>query len=297
MEIRDLRYFLVLADELHFGRAALRLHIAQPALSQQLKRLERELGVLLVERSSRLVRLTAAGERLQKEATEAVRHFDRVQQVMRRLRDGVDGRLVLGISPGIRPDLLQSLVRALTQSADAEVTTKATTSDEAAGLLKQHELDAALVHGRIVDRDIEQRTIDSTPLGVALPSSHPLARKRAVRARELSGEALIWIGREVEPQLFDAVMGPLTAAGYRPGPTHHPPTVDTSLNLVAAGVGISFKLKHELGQAPRVGLAWRPFADIDLSVPTILTWRRGDRAPLVRKLRAAAHEVGVGSAG
>jgi DNA-binding transcriptional LysR family regulator len=288
VEIRDLRYFLVLAEELHFGRASARLHIVQPALSQQLKRLERELGVVLVERSSRQVSLTPAGERLRREAAEVTRRFDRVEAVMARLRDGVDGRLVLGISPGIRPELLQSLVLAVTRTAGAEVTTTAANSAEAAHLLEQHRVDAALVHGRIAERDIAHRVIDVVPLGVAVPSSHRLARRRAVRARDLTGETLIWIGRDVEPQLFDSVMGRLTAAGYEPGPTQHPPTVDTSLNLVAAGIGVSLKFRHELRQAPRVGVAWRPFADVELEVPTVLTWRRGDRSPLLSKLRHAA---------
>lgn len=288
MDVRDLRYFLALADELHFGRAAERLHIAQPALSQQLKRLERELGLRLVERSSRQAVLTDAGEVLRAEAVEAVARFDAVTAAMARVRQGKLGRLVLGMSPGVRPQLLRQLLAALGGDPTAAVETRAASGAEAPALLHRHQIDAALVH--VVPRDaaLAAQELERLPLGVALPSGHRLARRRTVRPRDLTGETLIWVSRSAEPVLHEQVMSALAGAGYRPGPTQHPPTVETSLNLVAAGLGVSLKLRHELDQAPRRGVVWRPLGDVELTVPTALVWRRGDRSPLLTALRRAA---------
>jgi DNA-binding transcriptional LysR family regulator len=146
VDVRDLRYFLALADELHFGRAAERLHIAQPALSQQLKRLERELGLVLVDRGGRQVILTDAGKTLRAEALEAVSRFDAVTAAMARVRQGKLGRLVLGMSPGVRPHLLRQLLAVLAGDSTAEVVTCAASASHAPGMLHRHEIDAALVH-------------------------------------------------------------------------------------------------------------------------------------------------------
>jgi DNA-binding transcriptional LysR family regulator len=295
VDVRDLRYFLALADELHFGRAAARLHIAQPALSQQLKRLERELGLTLVDRSSRHVRLTDAGKQLQLEASEAVTRFDAVTAAMARVRRGKTGRLIIGMSPGVRPQLFRELLSAVAADSATEVSTRATSGAAAAAMLHRHEIDAALVHVVPESADLVHQLLERLPLGVALPTGHRLARRRTIPARELTGEMLIWVARSAEPQLHDEVISALRAAGYVPGATQHPPTVDTSLNLVAAGLGVSLKLRHELEQAPRRGVVWRPFADVELSISTALVWRRGDQSPTLAALRRAGHLASPGS--
>ena len=288
VDVRDLRYFLALADELHFGRAAERLHIAQSALSQQLKRLERELGLSLVDRSSRQVVLTDAGRTLREEAIRAVAAFDGVTAVMTRVRQGKLGTLVLGMSPGARPQLLRQLLAPLAGDATAQVVTRAVSAAQAPAMLRRHEIDAALVHVVPREADLGCQLLERLPLGVAVPSGHRLARRRTVRPPDLTGETLIWVSRSVEPVLHEQVMTALIGAGYRPGAAQHPPTVDTSLNLVAAGLGVSLKLRHELDQVPRRGVVWRPLGDVEISVPTVLVWRRGDRSPMLTGLRRAA---------
>jgi DNA-binding transcriptional LysR family regulator len=292
VDVRDLRYFLALADELHFGRAAERLHIAQPALSQQLKRLERELGLTLVDRSGRQVVLTGAGEALRAEAVEAVERFDEVMAAMARVRQGKVGRLVLGMSPGVRPQLLHQLLAALAGDSTVEVVTRAASAAQAPLLLNRHEIDAALVH--VVPDEaagLSSQLLERLPLGVALPSGHRLARRRAVRPPDLTGEPLIWVSHSAEPVLHERVMAALMAAGYRPGTTHHPPAVDTSLNLVAAGLGVSLKLRHELDQAPRRGVVWRPLADVEVLIDTALVCRRDNPSPLLAALWQAARRT------
>jgi DNA-binding transcriptional LysR family regulator len=287
VDVRDLRYFLALADELHFGRAAQRLHIAQSALSQQLKRLERELGLTLVDRTSRQVGLTDAGAQLRLEAADVVARFDGVMAAMSKLRQDQQARFVLGISPGVRPGLLQDVLTRVSQSGYTDVRTRAANTAEGPGLLRRHDIDAALLHTTPEGTEFAHRELERVPIGVAVPSTHRLARRRGVRPADLTGETLIWVAREAEPTLHDAVMATLTAHGYVPGRIEHPPTVDTSLNLVAAGIGVSLKFRHELSQAPRRGVVWRPLAEVDITVPTTLVWRRRDVTPAITALADA----------
>ena len=281
VDVRDLRYFLALADELHFGRAAQRLHIAQSALSQQLKRLERELGLTLVDRTSRQVQLTDAGAQLQQEATDAVARFDAVGAAMARLRQDQHARFVLGISPGVRPQLLHDLLTSVAKAGYNDVRTRAANTADGPTLLRRRDIDAALLHTTPGGAEFAHRELERVPIGVAVPSTHRLARRRHVRPADLTGETLIWVARDAEPTLHDAVMAALTSNGYVPGRIENPPTVDTSLNLVAAGIGVSLKFRHELNQAPRRGVVWRPLANVDITVPTTLVWRRRDTTPAI----------------
>lgn len=292
MEIRQLRYFVALAEELHFGRAAMRVHIAQPALSQQLKALERELGLRLLDRTNRHVGLTDAGQRLLVEATGVLARFDEAMASMARVRTGTVGRLVLGVSRGVDPSLLGTLLEEVTKaSGAAEVEPRAVNSAEGLTGLTRSELDAVIVHAIPHQPTFSHIVLAEEALGVAVPSSHRLARQRAIRPDLLSGEPLIWLQRRWEPDLYDDVFRTLTRAGYEPGPSQKTPNVETSLSLVAAGLGVSFKLAHEVSRGRHVGVVWRPFADVTVNVPTTLIWRRGDGAPLLATLVRAARTL------
>lgn len=292
MEARQLRSFVVLAEELHFGRAAARLHIAQPALSQQLKVLERELGLVLLDRTNRRVSLTHAGERLLEEARAVLARMDDAMAAMARVRTGQEGRLVLGVSAGVAHRSLQAMLAAVAQQGDdAIVEPRQVTSAQALDGLARNELDAALIHATPVDEKFANIVVSNDVLGVALPSSHRLARRREVRAGDLSGEPLAWMRRRWEPTLYDEVIGTLSAAGFEPGPARETPNVDTSLSMVAAGLAVSFKFAHEVQRGRQVGVVWRPFADVTPTVPTALVWRRGDRSPLLAVLRRAAEQL------
>lgn len=292
MDLRQLRSFTVLAEELHFGRAAARLHIAQPALSQQLKALEKELGLRLLDRTNRRVSLTDAGRRLVVEAGAVLARMDEAMAAMARVRTGEVGRLVLGVSPGVDQALLAALLSAVAaHSSDVDVQPRQVTSAEGALGLVRNELDAALVHSVPDDTGLAHEVVSSDELGVALPSAHRLARRRAIRAADLSGEPLAWLRRRWEPALYDDVLAQLAVVGFEPGPPRETPNIETSLGLVAAGLAVSFKFAREVAARRFVGVVWRPFADVTVDVPTSLVWRTGDRSPLLTTLLGAAREV------
>ena len=292
MDIRQLRSFVVLAEELHFGRAAERLHVAQPALSQQLKVLERELGLVLLDRTNRRVSLTDAGSRLLGEARAVIDRMDEAMATMARVRTGEAGRLVLGVSAGVAAPTLRALLAAVAEHGpDAYVEPRQVTTAEGLLGLARNELDAVLVHAVPSERELACLVVSSDVLGVALPSGHRLARRRAVPAAELNGEPLAWMRRRWEPALYDDVMATLGEAGFEAGPARETPNVETSLSMVAAGLAVSFKFAHEVARGRHVGVVWRPFADAQPVVPTALIWRRGDRSPLLSTLRKAADQV------
>lgn len=293
MDIRQLRYFVALAEELHFGRAAQRLHLAQPALSQQLKVLERHLGLRLLDRTNRSVALTDAGRRLLDEAYDVLARFDQAVATMARVRTGEVGELALGVSPGIDPALLHELLVLYRRRAPAaDVAPRELAWVDAVDALQRYEVDAALLH--VVPDGGATRSIvlSSEPLGVALPSSHLLARLKSIPAARLSGEPLVYFRRRAEPEVYDRVLTAFAVAGAEFGKVHESPTVETSLSLVAAGVGVSPKFQREVKASGLVGVVWRPIADLALTVPTALVWRADDQpSPPLRQMLLAARAV------
>jgi DNA-binding transcriptional LysR family regulator len=212
---------------------------------------------------------------------------------MARVREAGAGRLIVGISPGIRVELLRMLLTSA--EAGADVTTRSVAGYEADALLIRHHIDAALVHARPQGTGLRFVVVEDIALGVAMPSGHRLARRRTIPPAELTGEALYWLGRNSEPALYDEVMAKLGAAGYAGGGTQQSGSVDTALDLVAAGLGVSLKFRHEVVKAGRRGIVWRPLT-IDVTVPTVLAWRTGDGSPLLQAFRRAAERAARGDA-
>lgn len=289
MDLRQLRYFIALAEELHFGRAAQRLHLAQPALSQQLKLLESELGLRLLDRTNRSVGLTDAGGRLLAEARDVLERFDQAVATMARVRTGDIGLLVLAVSATVDAGLLQRLVagfRERAPGADIEPRPMATANTVTA--LLRHEVEAGLLRHRPDHEDVQSIVLAQEELGVALPSGSPLGKQPEIEPAQLSGSPLVWLRRRTEPDLYDQVLSLLSAAGYEPGPVRETPSVEASLSLVAAGLGVSLKHRREVGPGT-VGVVWRPLGGVRVKVPTVLAFRRNEpAAPPLRQLQLAA---------
>jgi DNA-binding transcriptional LysR family regulator len=299
MEIRQLRRFLVLAEELNFGRAAARLHIAQPALSQDLQALERELGLRLLDRTRSHAALTAAGERLKEDAERVVEAHDAALRSMQELRSRPSAVLRLGVAVGVRYPLLAELLGGLgAGEATPEVKIRPVGTSDGVRLLLSKDLDAVFVHAEPPPDDrLGMLVIEIEPMGVALPVSSPLARLEAVRPADLSGEALIWLQRDGDPDVRERVLMALVGAGMDPGPHRWSPSIATSMSLVAAGLGVSFKVPHQVVANDPPGVVWKPLAEVSLPMPTVLVWVRQGAPPLVRQLASHARTHAPGRAG
>lgn len=292
MEIRQLRRFLVLAEELHFGRAAARLHIAQPALSQELKSLERSLGLRLLDRTHNHVALTEAGRRLQEEAAHIIQAHDAAAAAMDELRRPPSDALRLGVAVGVAYPLLAELLTGLKSGPAApEVDVKPAAAREGVQKVLDGEFDAVFIHAvPPSDERLGDLTLETEPMGVALPSGSPLAQLQAISPLALSGQALIWLQRDGDPDVRERVLGLLLDGGMVPGPHRWSPSIATTMSMVAAGLGVSFKTPHEVVPGDPPGVVWRPFAGVSLPVPTVLVWRKNSTSPLTAQLVAHARQ-------
>ncbi len=274
MELRQLVYFMAVAEELNFARAAQRLHIVQPAVSQQIRRLERDLGVQLFDRTSRWVRLTAAGERLLPEARTVLAAADRTRQVAAELASG--GTLRLGTSQGLGERLPQVLDELARTTPALHVQLVGAPADERITMVRSGLLDAAFVRAVPRARDVELLPLWDDPLVAALPATHPLAAESALDLRQLSDLPLRLASRDDNPAFYDFILAACAAAGFEPLPG--PAFTNTQDTLAEIGTGPScwtalYAGAAEQITAPRV--AFRPLVGLDPRCAQVL----GDGVP------------------
>jgi len=214
VELRALRYFVTVAEERHFGRAAERLHVAQPAVSQQIARLERELGTRLLDRSPRKVALTDAGTRVLDAARDALAAADRVTVAARLAWDGT--RIRIGTAAGLTARLERGIDALHAQHPEFElVLADLPLADRLTGL-RRGELDLALARGRIFGPGLRALPAWTEPLHAVVSVHHPLARRDVVALRELAGSTLRLPCKTSHPELHDAASSALNAADVQP---------------------------------------------------------------------------------
>jgi DNA-binding transcriptional LysR family regulator len=241
MELRHLRYFVAVAEELHFRRAAERLHVAQPAVSEQVRKLEQELGVRLFDRTQRSVALTTAGTALLEEARHVLRHAEVAQRAARNARDHATMRLRIGY---LADSLPASVPRALRHIATSAPSVEIALETGPAARLIQ-ELRARRVDAVITSLPAPTSGLRTTPLGTqravaVLPSLHPQATDAAIALERLAPERLVLLPRAANPAFHDAAMAMCHTAGISPALTEiAEPRVEHVLLAVAGGAGIA----------------------------------------------------------
>ena len=290
MDVRQLRCFAAVADELHFGRAAARLHVAGPAVSQTIRSLENELGLKLFDRTNRRVELTDAGRLLLTEAQAVLERFDLATAAMTRLRDGQRASVRIGVVAALPPRLVPELLaRCAADAAGVDVVVSALRSGRALRDVLAGDADVVLVRGEVAEPAIVSAVLTREPIGVALPADHPLAARPAIAAADLDGRPLISFPRASDPDEHDRLFEALAAAGLRdPRIVHesHPGAVEASLRLVARGAGVSPKLESEVEAFGSDAITWRPFADVGLDVVISAAWRTDARGPAIERVLA-----------
>ncbi|MBH0008277.1 LysR family transcriptional regulator [Salinibacterium sp. SWN1162] len=245
MELRQLRYFLAVADELHFGRAAERLHMSQPPLSVQVSRLEEELGTTLFERSTRSVRLTPAGVHLQASARSIMSSVNTVQDEMREYAEGLSGRVTVGFVSSANYTVLPGVVQ-LFRARRPHVTLDLrplTSGEQIAGLLAGT-LDVAIVRDELptsTDPSTELITevVFEELLVACLPADHPLSHRSEVSADEIVEIPMVTYPRALMPGYVDRVSAVFNAAAGVINVVEEVVHQETALGFVAAGVGTS----------------------------------------------------------
>jgi DNA-binding transcriptional LysR family regulator len=217
LELRRLRYFVAVAEELHFGRAAERLHIAQPPLSQQIRRLENELGVELLRRNRRRVDLTDAGRMLLESARPLLAEADRIEKLLRRAGEGTVGRLTIGFVGTASYETLPAILRAFRgRFPDVELRLEELTTGPQVAALRARRIDVGLVRPPVDDTSLRLTALVKEQLVAALPDSHPLAAFATVRVEQLAPEPFILFLREHGTGLYNDILAVCREAGFSP---------------------------------------------------------------------------------
>jgi LysR family transcriptional regulator, benzoate and cis,cis-muconate-responsive activator of ben and cat genes len=292
LELRQLRYFAAVARERNFTRAAQILHIAQPPLSRQIQQLEDELGVTLIERGSRPLRLTDAGRLLFEQAVQLLERVEEMKAIAQRLNEAERPRFRIGFVPSTLYGRLPELIRRYrTVRPGVELTLIELTTFEQIAALKEGRIDVG--YGRIPfdDPAIERVLLRNEKLSAALPSGHPLlARAGPLRLDELAAEPLVVYPKSPRPSYADQVLALFRDSGLKPPAVFEVRELQTALGLVAAEVGVCL-VPVSVERLRRDNVVYRPLDEEKAVSPIIMSTRKGDRSPELSLILKLIREI------
>lgn len=286
LELRQLRYFLAVAEELHFGRAAQRLHMTQPPLSQAILALEEALGAPLFTRSRRGVGLAPAGCALLPEARRLLAAASQLPELARRAAAGEAGRLTLAFVSSADYSVLPPFLRAYRAAfPEVRISLREATSDLQLDALLHGRVDAGLLIAPLSERarrELDYQAVLAEPLMLAAPAGlDALAGKGPVRLAALPPLPLIIFPRAIAPALYDAILAVFDAAAIAPEIGQEAIQMQTIVGLVSAGMGIAL-VPQSVSNLMRPGVEYRALADPTPLVETGLAWRRDNDSPVLR---------------
>lgn len=240
IELRHLRYFLTVAENLHFRKAAEKLFISQPGLSRQIKQLEDELGYVLFERHNRKVELTQAGEFLNKELRIVFRDLDNLFDHARHLHEGVEGQLQLGyVGSAIKKIIPQLLLKFKEINPNIKFNLSEMDNQKQIDSLLIHEIDLGFVRLERVPKDIQTHIVLKEPFCVALPKNHPLDSKSFRNVAQLKDDSFILFDHSHSPSYFEKIMQIFDDHHFKPQISHNTVHAGTIFTLIKDGFGIS----------------------------------------------------------
>ncbi len=273
MEFRHLRYFLAVAEELHFGRAAQRLSISQPPLSLNIQQLEASVGARLFTRNSRGVQLTAAGQAFVPAARALLAQAGAAMREAREVAQGQAGELQIGFAGTLLYcGLPQMLQRFQDSHPRLRLVLRELSSSEQLSELVRDRLDVGFVHTPRVPPGFEQVLVASQPLVVCLPQGHALAEAAVIGLQDLQGQALVVVSRSVSPDYHERILSECELVGWLPPVVHELRHWLSVVALVAQGQGVAL-VPQALAQSALAGAVFVPLKDSPLRYDTRCLWR------------------------
>ncbi len=285
IELRQLKYFISIAEHEHFGQAAQELHIVQPALSRQIKQLEEDLGVELFERLPRGVKLTAAGKVLLERARIFMSDFDRMTAATKLAAQGKSGFLRVGFADGATySGRVPAIIREFRKLAPGvELELIPASSRTQAEFLSRESIDIGFVYWLPEDRnDVEHYVINKEKVVLALAESNKLSRKKAVRLRDLHDIPFVWFKRSNAPMFYDLMAKQCNRAGLILNVVQEAFTESTMLSLVAADIGVTFITEAAQRRKPD-NVVLINVQDVDATITLTAMWRVQDKNPALRE--------------
>jgi DNA-binding transcriptional LysR family regulator len=291
MELRHLRSFVTVAEELHFGRAAERLHIAQSPLSQQIQRLERQVGVALFDRNRRKVELTEAGQAMLGHAREALAQADLAANAARGAAAGQAGTLRVGFLASAALELLPMIVppwREVAPAASLEFV-EGSSGEHIAGV-RGRRLDVAFVRPPQPGDDLVVDEVWHEPLVAVVPARSSLARRKSLRLKDLDGQPFVLFPRESAPDFHDHLVDACRRAGFVPDVVHECSAMPTVVGVVATGLGVSL-VPQSISRIALETVAYLPLDDADMHARIAMVTAADNARPLVSGFTASVRRT------
>jgi len=276
LELRHLRYFEALAETLNFTRAAERLHIAQPPLSRQIQQLEDELGVALVDRSSRPLTLTRAGAFFYEQSSQILARVQEVAKATQRLGEGRRRWIGVGFVPSMLYSALpKAIQRFMAEHPDIDVTLSELTSVQQVEALQARRIDVGFGRVAIDAEGLVNALIEEEPLVAVLPEGGELAARATLSLAELAEQTLILYPAQPRPSFADQVLAQFRVRGCPATRTFETNGLQTAIGLVAAGIGVSL-VPRSVQRLKRDDVVYRPVSDGGVVSPMLMTTRQSD---------------------
>lgn len=290
MELRHLRYFVAVAEELHFGRAAARLHVAQPPLSRQIRDLEAELGATLFDRTRRAVALTVAGTAFLEEVRHVFESVERGTTAARRAHRGEIGVLRIGYVGSVAYSGLPEIVRAFrARLPGVEIRMQEMSPARQVEALLGERLDVGFARGPVDEPALDVQTVLDEPLVAAIPFQHALASRAKVPLRALAHEPFLVTARTRGPGYHDYVLTACRQAGFSPRIVQEGSHFDV-LSLVAAGMGVAV-VPSSLREIRRGDVLYRPLLE-RVRTQLVMVSRRTSTSPVLREFVIGVKRLG-----
>lgn len=279
LTFRQLRYFLVLTEELHFGRAAKRLHISQPPLSASLRQLEEELGVQLFDRNSKSVTMTAAGEVFQRQVRHLLEQLDGSRNLVQRVAAGASGILRVGFTQAmIFRQLPAALKRLQSMHPGIELQLLERNSADLVDAVESGQLDVGFIHSMPLPETLSSLTIANEPFLCCLPVNHPLANRDTVKIHDLIGEPLIMFTRSLAPHYYDRLVSLFHITDLEPNIKHEVSQWLTIVALVSQGMGVAL-VPQALAETMFSNIVFRPLANLNVRHQSLCIWPSDTQNP------------------
>ena len=297
MELRHLRYFVAVGEDQHYGRAAQRLRVAQPALSRQIQDLEEEIGFKLFDRLSRGVKISAAGKLFLEDARRILQQVNEATTRAARVAHGKSGTLRIGFTEsaswhGVVPDSFRQFRQ---QQPEAELQLNPSTSLEQIEAVGSGRLDAGFVYNVFdaskADRELDKVQVGTQNIALAAPKGHPLTKLKKLRLRDMVDASFIWFPRRESPAFYDRLMRECFRGGLKtPRIVQEAVNEATILSLVSHGLGVGFVNGTARWRCPK-GVVVLPVSDLNVSLQLALVWRKDNASPLLARFVAGVRDL------
>ncbi|MEM9823579.1 MAG: LysR family transcriptional regulator [Bacteroidota bacterium] len=284
IELRHLRYFLAVAEELHFRKAADKLYISQPGLSRQIKQMEEELGFLLFERTNKKVKLTAAGEYLKKEATLMLKNLEDILQYSRQLSEGLEGNIQIAyVGSAMQNVIPQLLLQCRADHPSIRFSLKEMDNTLQVEALLKKNIDMGFVRLNQVPGDLKLKPVLIDTFSLVLPKDHPIDQNNFKSIKQLQDESFILFEKTYSSAYYERVMSIFESAGFSPSISHYTVHANTIFRLVENRFGISI-IPTSLKEGYALNVKFVELTKIAQRAILSVCWNSKNRNPLLKKI-------------